>query len=112
MKPTDPPVAFDAQRQKVNKNDPMMPVAWVKSYQAASGKSGRVFTTTMGASQELVRDGTRRLIVNACLWSVGLEDRIPEKTMVDLVGSYNPSPFRSVKEWQGTVRPADHAALD
>lgn len=104
MKPDDKPAVGP-------KNDPMMPVAWVKTYEG-DGSKGRVFTTTMGASQDLVHEGTRRLIVNACLWAVGLEDRIPEKTNVDLVGAYNPSPFRFVKEWKGTTKPADLAGID
>jgi type 1 glutamine amidotransferase len=105
MKPDDKPLAGP-------KNDPMMPVAWVKSYQGAGGKAGRVFTTTMGASQDLVYEGTRRLIVNACFWAAGLEEKIPDKTKVDLVGTYNPSPFRFVKEWKGTQKPADLAAIE
>jgi type 1 glutamine amidotransferase len=104
MRPDDKPLAGP-------KNDPMMPVAWVKTYEA-DGKHGRVFTTTMGASQDLIHEGTRRLIVNACLWAVGLEDKIPEKTIVDLVGSYNPTAFRFVKDWKGTTKPADFAGTD
>ena len=104
MKPNDPPL-------EGRKNDPMMPVAWVKTYQGAEGQSGRVFTTTMGASQDLLYEGTRRMIVNACLWAAGLEDKIPEKTNVDLVGRYNPTAFRFVKEWTGTIKPADHAGV-
>ena len=42
MSPTDKPV-------EGKKNDPMMPVAWVKTYTGESGKPARVFTTTMGA---------------------------------------------------------------
>lgn len=102
MKPDDPPL-------QGAKNDPMMPVAWTKTYQGSDDKAGRVFTTTMGASQDLLAEGTRRMIVNACLWAVGLDDRIPEKSNVNLVGEYKPSPFRFVKEWKGTVRPADLA---
>jgi type 1 glutamine amidotransferase len=105
MKPDDKPLEGP-------KNEPMMPVAWVKSYQGAGGKSGRVFTTTMGASQDLLYEGTRRMIVNACFWAAGLDDRIPDKTKVDFVGTYNPSPFRSVKEWKGTQKPADLAAIE
>ena len=105
MKPDDKPLTGP-------KNDPMMPVAWVKTYEGTSGKRGRVFTTTMGASQDLVYEGTRRMIVNACLWAVGLEDKIPEKTNVDLVGRYNPSPFRFVKDWKGSAKPADLAGTD
>jgi type 1 glutamine amidotransferase len=105
MKPDDQPLEGP-------KNNPMMPVAWVKTYQGADSVTGRVFTTTMGASQDLLHEGTRRLIVNACLWAAGLEERIPEKTTVDLVGKYNPSAFRFVKEWKGTTRPADLAGSD
>jgi type 1 glutamine amidotransferase len=102
MKPTDPPA-------EGAKNDPMMPVAWTKTYKGTSGATGRVFTTTMGASQDLLYEGTRRMIVNACYWAVGLGDKIPEKTRVDLVGEFKPSPFRFVKEWKGTVKPSDLA---
>ena len=35
-------------------NDPMMPVAWTKTYSIEEGKTGRVFTTTMGASQDFL----------------------------------------------------------
>jgi hypothetical protein len=103
MKPDDPPL--DGK-----KNDPMMPVAWAKTYKGSDGKSGRAFTTTMGASQDLLTEGTRRLIVNACFWAMGLEDQIPARSNVDLVGGFKPSPFRFVKDWKGTTRPADLAS--
>ncbi|HEX3152150.1 MAG TPA: ThuA domain-containing protein [Gemmataceae bacterium] len=103
---------FDDKPLAGAKNEPMMPVAWVKSYQGAEGKSGRVFTTTMGASQDLVFEGSRRMIVNACLWSLGLDKEIPEKTNVEIVGEYNPTRFQFVKEWKGTTKPADLAWKD
>jgi type 1 glutamine amidotransferase len=81
MHPTDPP----AQGKQ---NDPMLPVAWVKTYRGA-----RVFTTTMGASQDLLNEGVRRMLVNACYWALGMEDGISAKANVDLVGDYQPSPF-------------------
>src|SRR4029077_14100326 len=81
MKPTDEPLAGE-------KNDPMMPVAWVKSYTGDSGKTARVFATTMGASQDLENEGLRRLLVNATYWTLGMEDRLPEKANVELVGEY------------------------
>jgi hypothetical protein len=71
----------------------MMPVAWVKSYTGAQGRAGRVFTTTMGSSQDLENEGFRRLLANACYWAVGLERKIPAKSKVDLVGDYKPRPF-------------------
>ena len=89
MKPTDEPV-------EGKQNDPMMPVAWVKTYKTPSGKpGGRVFTTTMGASQDLSSEGLRRLLVNACYWALGMEDQIPARANVDFVGEYDPSPFRN-----------------
>ena len=74
-------------------NEPMMPVAWVKTFAAPSGKTARVFNTTMGASQDLASEGLRRLLVNASYWAVGLEDKITPKLNVDLVGDYRPTPF-------------------
>jgi hypothetical protein len=87
MKSTDKPV-------EGKPNDPRMPVAWVKTYTGAPGKIGRVFTTTMGASQDLESEGVRRMLVNACYWAIGLEDRIPDKSEVGLVDDYKPLPFK------------------
>lgn len=76
------------------KNNPMMPVAWTKTYKTDSGKSGRVFTTTMGASQDLAHAGTRRMLVNGCYWALGMEAAIPAQSDVSIVGEFKPSPFR------------------
>jgi type 1 glutamine amidotransferase len=102
LKPDSPAVAG-------KKNNPMMPVAWTKTYKGAGGQSGRVFTTTMGASQDFGCEATRRMIVNACYWAVGLEDKIPEVTDVTLVGEFKPTPFRFKKpeDWKPGVKPAD-----
>ena len=75
------------------KNDPMMPVAWVKTYTGSSGKPARVFTTTMGAATDLPDPGVRRLLINAAYWTQGLEDQIKPDSNVDLVGAYQPRPF-------------------
>ncbi len=100
MKPEDKPVEGP-------KNSPMMPVAWVRDYKSASGKPARVFVTTMGASQDLLSEGLRRLLVNACFWAAGLEDRIPEKADVGIVGTYEPTPF-GFGSYRKGVKPADH----
>jgi type 1 glutamine amidotransferase len=76
------------------KNEPMMPVAWTRTYTAESGKAGKVFTTTMGSSQDLMNEGFRRLMVNAVYWAAGLESRIPKKAGVSIVGAYQPTPFK------------------
>jgi type 1 glutamine amidotransferase len=101
MKPTDKPVTD-------KKNDPMMPIAWTKSYTAANGQKARVFTTTMGASQDFESEGLRRLLVNACYWAVGLEDKIPEKARVDIIGTFEAHPFKGGGYTKG-VKPADLA---
>ncbi len=101
MKPADQPIAGP-------KNDPMMPIAWIRSYETDSGKSGRVFTTTMGASQDLQNEELRRLLVNATYWALGMENKIPEKAHVELVGEYRPSPFKFGGHQKG-VHPEDLA---
>jgi hypothetical protein len=103
MKPTDPPVIG-------KKNDPMMPVAWTRMYPVKEGKSGRAFCTTMGAATDFATEGTRRLIVNGCFWAAGLQDKIPAKTNVDLVGTFEPSPFKFGGHKRG-VKPSDLAAV-
>ncbi len=86
MKPDDKPL-------EGKKNDPMMPVAWIKTYTGESGKKARIFTTTMGAATDLESEGLRRLLVNAAYWAVGLEEKIAERCDVALVGEYHPTPF-------------------
>src|SRR5262245_52964379 len=100
MQPADPAVA-GAQ------NDPLLPVAWIKTYTATNGKSGRVFTTTMGAATDLQSEGLRRLLVNAAYWCDGLEAQIPERANVELVGEFHPTAY-GFKGSQRGIKPADH----
>ncbi len=79
MHASDPPV-------EGKPNDPMMPVAWTRTYRGA-----RIFTTTMGAAEDLQNDALRRMIVNACYWALKME--APAKVDVGLVGEYHPSHF-------------------
>jgi type 1 glutamine amidotransferase len=101
MKPDDKPVTG-------KKNDPMMPVAWTKTYTSESGQTGRVFATTMGAATDLQSEGLRRLLVNAVYWALGMEDNIPEKANVEIVGEYKPRPFGFNGAAKG-VKPSDLA---
>ncbi len=92
------------------KNDPMMPVAWVKTFTPpGTSKAARVFATTMGAATDLENPAVRRLLVNATYWAVGLEAKIPAESDVALVGDYKPLPFGFNKAAKG-VRPEHHAA--
>ena len=89
------------------KNDPMMPIAWTKSYDGKDA-TGRVFTTTMGASQDFAYEGTRRMVVNGIFWAAGLEATIPEKTDVTPLGDFEPTAFGFKKDsnWKPGKPPA------
>jgi hypothetical protein len=102
MRADDPPASG-------KQNDPMMPVAWVKSYTGAQGKTAHVFATTMGAAQDLENEGLRRLMVNACYWALGMEAKIPARANVDLVGDYKPLPFKFGGFAKG-IKPSDLAS--
>jgi hypothetical protein len=86
MNPSDPPLPGP-------KNDPMMPVVWVRNYASDSTHISKIVATTMGAAVDLQNEDLRRLLVNAAYWCVGLEDKIPAKADVDYVSDYRPSWF-------------------
>jgi hypothetical protein len=90
------------------KNNPMIPVAWTNSYQSASGKVARVFTTTMGAATDLEAEGTRRMIVNAAYWAAGLEGQIADRSNVTTVGTFQPTCFGHNAFVKGK-KPSDYA---
>lgn len=87
------------------------PGVWIRSYKSPSGKAGRVFTTTYGASEDLRNDGFRRMLVNGCLWAVGLESKIKPNLQISFVGPYNPSTF-SFGGHRQEVRPQDLAGWE
>ncbi|MGQ9504727.1 MAG: ThuA domain-containing protein [Thermogutta sp.] len=99
MSPQDKPVQGE-------KNNPMMPVAWIKSYTWENSQPGRVFTTTMGAAVDFKSEGLRRLVVNAVYWCLGMEEKIPEKANVEIVGTYDPNYF-GFNGYKKGLRPAD-----
>jgi hypothetical protein len=93
MRPDDGPAVPGA------KNNPMMPIAWAKTYEVPGGKRGRAFMSTIGASVDLLNEATRRLLVNATYWCVGMEDQIPSAgTRVRLVGEFEPTKFEFRKD--------------
>ncbi|MBD3265419.1 hypothetical protein GF373_02015 [bacterium] len=97
MEPDDPPLP----------NKPIVPVAWTKTYTGYQGKPAKVFTTTMGHSGDLKDENFRRLLVNACYWSMDMEDQIPDKAKVDIVGDYDPNPI-GMKIFKKGIKPADY----
>lgn len=111
MSPADAPVAEyevtrGGQRVLTYPNNPMMPIAWIRSFTGRSGRASRIFTTTMGASTDFASEGLRRLLVNGVLWATRLEGQIPPRTKVDLIGDFKPTPFGFGKHQRG-LRPAD-----
>lgn len=87
------------------------PGAWMRTYKSKSGTEGRVFTTTSGASEDILDDDFRRMLVNACLWTVGLEERITADADINFVGPYHPATF-NFSGYRLGVKPQDLAGWD
>ena len=78
------------------KNDPMMPLAWLREYTAPNGKTkGKAFCTTMGSSTDFANEDLRRLVVNASYHLLGL--KVPDKANVDYVDGFNPTPYGFIR---------------
>lgn len=98
----------DAQPDKTKEE---LPVAWVRSYESKSGRKGRVFATTHGASEDILNAGFRRLLVNGMFWAVGMEDEITSNGPIGFVGPYNPVTF-SFGGYRKGIKPADLAGWE
>ncbi len=96
LNPGDPP----------NLEKSLMPIAWVRHYKGEGGKTSRIFTTTMGASVDLLSEDLRRLIVNAVYWGLDLE--VPDEANVEYVGPYEPI-FYGFGEFKTGVKPSELA---
>ncbi len=84
----------------------LVPIAWTKTFTGDQGKTSRVFMTTMGHSDDLFNEGFRRLLVNACYWALGMEDKIASSSSVELVGEYKPNKI-GVKGHKKGAKPED-----
>lgn len=91
---------------EINWTKSILPVAWTNHYTSDTGNTGRVFTTTMGAAVDLQNEDLRRLLVNACYWAVGMENKTPKKSNVDIIGEYNPTGY-GFDKYQKGMTPAD-----
>ena len=67
-----------------------LPVAWVKTWTGNTGKTARVFHTTMGSAHDYQSAGLRRLTINAAYWCMTMENQIDPKSSVEIVGTYEP----------------------
>ncbi len=89
-----------------------VPGAWTRSYKGQNGKSGRVFTSTYGASNDIENEGYRRLLINGCFWAIGLEDAIKADANVDFVGPFNATWRRGKGRRKAGLKPQDLAGWD
>lgn len=98
LKPSDTEVAANnpASDQPYNPNDPMMPIAWIRSYELPDGEAGRAFTSTIGSSTDMTNQGVRRLFVNAVYHL--LDQTVPDQAQVEIVGNYEPSAYNFHKD--------------
>ena len=97
MRPSDAPVTGP-------KNDPMMPLIWLREHTGESGRKSQVLTSTIGAAVDLESEDLRRLFVNGCYYLTGL--RVPQKADARCVGEYKPTYFGFGKHIKG-IKPAD-----
>jgi len=90
---------------KPDESKPPMASEWTRHYTGKNGKKGRAFTSLYGASEDLLNDGYRRMIVNGVYWSIGLEDQIKADSDIAFVGPYKPNTFRN-KGYARGIKPA------
>jgi len=91
---------------KPNPQKELKPVAWIKTYTGASGKTSKIFTTTMGHAHDFKSEGFRRLLVNAVYWLLGME--VPQRANVDFVGKYDPNPI-GIGRFKKGLKPSHYA---
>ncbi len=93
------------------KNNPMMPLAWLREYTAPDGKAhGKALCTTLGASVDFTDENLRRLVVNAAFHLTGL--KVPAKADVAFVDAFEPTFYSSIDSGyfkQRNLKPADYA---
>ena len=98
----EPDAKADPKRKPV-------PGAWVRSYKGEKGNDARVFTSTYGASNDIENEGYRRLLINACFWTVGLAEKIEPDLNVAFVGKYNATWRRDRGTRRAGLKPQDLA---
>lgn len=86
------------------KNDPMMPVAWLREREV-NGKTQKIICSTMGAATDFTAPGLRRFVVNSVFWATGLE--VPEELNVEPVDDFKPTNFGFNKFIKGR-KPEDY----
>jgi len=90
---------------------PPMPSTWTRSYMSKDGKPHRVFHSTQGASEDILDESYRRMILNGVLWAAGMEAAIKPDLDITFVGPYHPNTF-SMAGHAKNVKPSDLAGWD
>ena len=99
-----PLVGMDKASDAVTELKPA-PAFWTREYQWGEGQPGKAAYLAYGASESLMDDCFRRLIVNACFALSGHEADIQADLNLEFVGDYSPSTFKIGKHLEG-VKPA------
>lgn len=107
---TQPLVSMDPKAEADPKKGPV-PSTWTRHYESKDGKKHRVFHSTQGASQDLLDESYRRMLVNGIFWACGKEAAIKPDLDVSFVGPFQPSKFSFDGEVKG-IKPAMLAGWD
>ena len=94
-----------------DKTKDLLPVAWIRDYKIDNGKTGRAFATTHGASEDILNEGFRRMLINTTFWAMGMEKDIKPNNNIDFVGPYKPTTF-NFDGYKANVKPSDLAGFD
>jgi hypothetical protein len=101
----------DSKPVEGEKNNPMMPVVWVKDFTGNNGKISKVINTTMGASVDLANEDLRRLVINSVFWALDLD--VPDNADVTYITPFEPTFYGNMKDknfWpEKAVKPEDFA---
>jgi type 1 glutamine amidotransferase len=107
---SQPLVSMDP-KAAADETKPPMPCTWTRHYQDKDGDKHRVFHSTQGASEDILDENYRRLILNGVLWSIGMENAIKPDLDITFVGPYKPNTF-SFGGHAKKVKPADLAGWE
>jgi len=84
---------------------PPVACAWTRHYTTPEGKKGRVFHSTQGASEDILDDDYRRLVINGIFWAAGFENEIKADANISFVGKYQPTTF-TTRNYVKNVKPS------
>lgn len=105
---TSQPLVSMDPKAEADATKPPMASTWTRHYKSADGGAHRVFHSTQGASEDILDENYRRLIINGILWAAGMEKDIKLALDISFVGPYLPNTF-SFGGHAKQVKPSDLA---